>query len=96
MDQSEMMEYLERMRLAFQKFRSIEIEKWNDEVGLAQIFPWIFGNKCPLLVIQKVLDRGYVEKMEFYNFMYIIHYLAPQVMVVTDTEFPEPNMKMLL
>lgn len=96
MDQSEMLEYLESMRLAFQKFRSIELEQWGDEAGLSLIFPWVFGDKCPLLAIQKVLDRGSVTKMEFYNFMFILHEFIPVVMVASDTKFPEPDIRMLL
>lgn len=101
MTQEEMLDVLENMRYAFQRFRSTvkETQEYtgsSDEV-LADLFPWVFTNKCPLLAIQRCLDNEHVTGMEFYNFLYILHNFCPEVMVGHfEYDFPEPKVEMAL
>ena len=100
MDQTEAMKHLQALMHALQRYRSIIKENMtgisgiNDEM-LATLYPWIFGTKCPLIALQKVLDRGSVNGSEFYNFMYIVHRFIPEIKIVrlieTQEKFPEPD-----
>lgn len=95
MTQEEMMRLLERLRHAFQKFRSNTAEAVGVELSdemLEEMFPWVFGPRCPLPAIQKCLDRGSVTGMEFYNFMVVLNMFCPEVAVADlETEFPAPD-----
>ena len=69
------------------------------EDALEFITPWLHGPKGNALLAGtiKVVERGSVEKMEFYNFMYLIHHLSPEVgamvSILTDTDFPKPDLE---
>jgi hypothetical protein len=96
MDQKEAMEALEHLRHNIQRYRSITKETFVGENGLteeslAETWPWVFGSKCPLVQIQKCLDRGSVTGMEFYNFMTILDRFMPEVAVAGDFVFPKPT-----
>jgi len=43
---------------------------------LAEIYPWVFGEKCPLPQLQNVLDRydstGELSPQDYYNLMTIL------------------------
>jgi len=93
MTQQEMRTTLENLRLAFQWFRSIVMETSDlSDAMLADMYPWIFGDKCLLPTIQKLLDRDRVSGMDFYNVMTVVHRFCPEVMCAHATyDFPEPN-----
>ena len=98
MDQAEAMKHLQVMMTSFQRYCSIVREYMTNllpEDALATMYPWVFGTKCPLTALQKVLDRGSVTGSEFYNFMYIVHRFIPEIriirMIETQEKFPEPD-----
>ena len=98
MDQAEAMQHLQIMMTSFQRYRSIVRENMTNllpEDALATMYPWVFGTKCPLTALQKVLDRGSVTGTELYNFMYIVDKFAPEIKIIrlieTQTKFPEPD-----
>jgi len=101
MNEKERLEVLEQMRFAFQRFRSVIMEQADEDGAsvkdLADMFPWIFGPKCPLPAIQKCLDRERVTGMELYNFLLVLHRFAPEVKVGNlDYDFPEPDVRMAM
>ena len=98
MDQAEAMKHLQIMMTSFQRYRSIVRENMGNIIhddALTMMYPWVFGSKCPLTALQKVLDRGSVTGTELYNFMYIIEKFAPEIKIIrlieTQTKFPEPD-----
>ena len=98
MDQAEAMKHLQVMMTSFQRYCSIVRENMANllpEDALATMYPWVFGTKCPLTALQKVLDRGSVTGTELYNFMYIVDKFAPEIKIIrlieTQTKFPEPD-----
>lgn len=99
---AEMLAILERMRFALQRYRSIQRAALEDdghtmsEETLAFFHPWVFGKRCPLLAVQKVLDRGTVTGAEFYNFMFMLHRFMPEVMQADiETDFPQAALEMV-
>jgi hypothetical protein len=76
---------------ALQKFRSVGMEELISaghrrevvESLLADLEPWIFGNKCPLPVPARVLDAvdggKQVDPLFFYNMVFIARVLEPSL-----------------
>ena len=100
MDQAEAMKHLQVMMTSFQRYCSIVREYMTNllpEDALATMYPWVFGTKCPLTALQKVLDRGTVTGTEMYNFMYVVHRFIPEIKIVrlieTQEKFPEPDVQ---
>ena len=54
---------------------------------LAGIFPWLFGDKCPLSALGKILDRteetGELAPFTFYNMMTVLYTFLPQLVAVS-------------
>jgi len=101
MNNKERLEVLEQMRFAFQRFRSVMLEtadeRGDTEKDLTDMFPWIFGPKCPLPAIQNCLDREHVTGLELYNFLSILHRFAPIVKVSNpEYDFPESDVRMAM
>lgn len=104
MNQETALQYLRHMMFALQKYRSNTKEayghlpEYSDEI-MGQMWPWIFGNKCPLNQLSKALDRNYVTGQEFYNFMFILERFMPEVKllgeVVRKIEFPMPTLSLI-
>jgi hypothetical protein len=103
------------MLLAIQRYRSIVSEDFLKEsnntglgfIGLgftkeflAEQWPWIFGEKCPISAIQDVLDREEIAPMDFYNLMAILTHFMPEVKVYGECtfshEFPVLDMKWMI
>ena len=66
------------------------------ESMVADMFPWIFGDKCPLEVLAKVIDgveeTGVLVPMDYYNFMFILDRFMPELRMVSvfyDRELPK-------
>jgi len=84
MKKSEAANYLEGFRLALQRHRSIILEDMGDmEDALAAIFPWVFGDSCPLPALTKILDNYYntnkLSIMDYYNMSIIYHRFMPEI-----------------
>ncbi len=57
MTQAEARAVLEKAMRAFQRYRSISKEQGIGETWLSkEMWPWVYGNKCPLPAIAKMLD----------------------------------------
>ena len=54
----------------------------------AEMWPWVFGDKCPLPVLVKILDNiddgGTLAPMDYYNQMFILDRFMPEVKVATN------------
>lgn len=104
MNQETALNCLRDMLWAIQKYRSNtkesfgHMEDYSDEV-MADMWPWIFGTKCPLNALSAVLDRGYVTGQEFYNFMFILDRFIPEVQLLGEItrgiNFPKPTLDLI-
>lgn len=64
-----------------------------------EMWPWVFGEKCPLPAISKILDDvdsgGELAPMDYYNMMTILDRFIPEVRLVvgvargTDSTLPQ-------
>ena len=45
----------------------------------AEMWPWIFGEKCPLPILVKMVDSGEVAPADYYNMMFILDRFIPEV-----------------
>lgn len=91
MKQSEAVEHLRTMMRVVQRFRGISKEAlvgggWKEQVVdslLADIQPYIFGNKCVLEALIKILDSvdagNALAPHDFYNMIYIAGSLEPSI-----------------
>lgn len=66
------------------------------ESFVAEYWPWIFGEKCPLLQITAVIDRaeetGELAPLNYYNFMTILDRFVPELRVAAafyDHDLPD-------
>ena len=96
MTEEQALEHLTLMMITLQKYRSttaIELGGLTDEMA-ASSWPWVFGDKCPLPQLVKVLDQESVEPQQYYNFMYIAHHFMPEIVLASimigraDTKTP--------
>jgi len=74
--------HLELFILGLQKQRSIIGELGMPEQLLANMYPWTFGDKCPLPAITKVLDgaeKNGLAPMDYYNLMTVLTRFMPEV-----------------
>jgi hypothetical protein len=50
---------------------------------MARLWPWIWGDKCPLIQLTRVLDRydesGELAPGDYFNFMTILLRLTPEL-----------------
>ena len=97
MKQEEALGHLREMIWALQRHRSIVMETLGpsldhspDELCLtkelaAKMWPWVFGEKCPLPVLTKIIDDaetgGSLDPMDYYNMMFILDRFIPEVKV---------------
>jgi hypothetical protein len=106
MTQSEAREILQKAMRAFQRYRSTSMELGVGEAFFAKsMWPWVYGDKCPLPAIVKMLDREKIVPQEFYNIMFILYKFTPEVkmqgeieQVLNDVrfEFPTPDIRWLV
>lgn len=107
MKQSEAVQHLIEMMWGLQRYRSITMETLGPGTGelhlsqklAGEMWPWVFGEKCPLPALAKILDnvdsgRG-LAPMDYYNMMTILDRFMPEVrlgVVVargTDSTLPQ-------
>jgi len=92
-----------------QKYRSNAMDPRTglglSEEFLAETYPWVFGEKCPLEYIAKVLARyektHELEPQTYYNFMTIMDKFTPEIRVAAvmlGGELPEgpPSIQLLI
>jgi len=97
MTQERMRKLLELMLVCYQRVRSItseglpESSSTDTEGALAFLFPWLYGKKCPIPAISKVLEKDYIPGINFYNFMYITFTWVQGVWVMMDIKLAEDN-----
>jgi len=104
MKQSEAIRNLRMFMLALQRYRGITAETLGPGSGelhlsekmAAEMWPWVFGDKCPLPILSKVLDACDAGKelapYNYYNLMVVLHRFMPEVKVavsINNQEFPD-------
>lgn len=109
--QEEKINLLNVFIFGLQKYRSNAKEAYMKEEGehsilgltnkqMGDLWPWVFGDKCPLPLLQRIVDRGSVTGQEFYNAMFILFRFMPEVKTsiehVYHVTFPEPDTQMVL
>lgn len=82
---------------ALQKYRSVAVGKGPRELGMsgelaADVWPWVFGEKCPLPALANILDnvdRGKsLAPMDYYNQMTILTRFMPGIRIITNSSMP--------
>lgn len=101
MKQLQAVQHLQTFMRALQKYRSnlrdpvVGIVVPDGTPGLrptesfmAEMWPWVFGDKCPLTTIVRVLDdttrTGTLAPMDYYNLMIILDRFMPEVRAVAS------------
>lgn len=91
MIQEEALEHLREFLWALQRYRSIAMETLGPGSGelhlterlAAEMWPWVFGEKCPLSILAKMIDdaetSGKLVPMDYYNMMTILDRFMPGV-----------------
>lgn len=106
MDQEKAMELVNKALYGLQRVRSMSVEeltRMGFEEGTAKrvigdLVPWMQGEMGDAFLesLAKVSNRGSVDGIELYNFMFILHAfdrnLLMMISAVTDVMFPEPNL----
>lgn len=87
MKKSTAAQHLRTFMAALQKYRSNALDP-RSSVGLSEdllatMYPWVFGEKCPLVQLSRVLDRldreGVLEVQDYYNFRTILYKFMPEI-----------------
>ena len=92
MKQETAAEHLRLFLYTLQRVRSINLETLcldpDDGHILGSMFPWLFGEKCPLETLVKVLGRvdqgAELEPLVYYNLMTILDRFLPQVKAASN------------
>lgn len=95
---------IESMMCGLQKTRSITAEVGLPEAMLAELCPWIWGDKCPLALLSRMVEDDFTP-MEWLNMRIIFyHFMEATAFEVslyyqgkTDKPFPTepPSMDVL-
>ena len=97
MKQSEAIAHLRVFMLALQRYRSIVMEQLGgskdglhlSEKMAAEMWPWVFGEKCPLPMLSKILNDVAGGKqlvpLDYYNMMFILDRFTPEIKAVTNS-----------
>jgi hypothetical protein len=86
--ESEAVEHLRAFTFGLMKYRSVTKAEIDDEELLAETWPWVFGNKCPLPALSVLLD--FVENgkslspTDYYNMMTVLYRFMPEVKLYVD------------
>jgi len=77
-------QHLRIMMWGLQKYRANIREMGSlPESFLAQQWPWVFGDRCPLLALQDILDRyaktEVLSGAEYHNMMVVLDRFIPEV-----------------
>jgi len=92
MEQEKAIEHLRLFLYTLQRVRSINLETLGldpeDEHILGSMFPWLFGEKCPLETLVKVLDRvdrgAELEPLVYYNLMIVLDRFMPEIKAASN------------
>ncbi len=105
MRQDEAVQDLRMFMTGLQKTRSTLRETLNaDRTLLARTFPWLFGDKCPLETLSRVLDAvesgKILEPQTYYNLMFILWRFMPEVHAGLQLIYPDfrreaPNVRII-
>lgn len=85
MKQSEAEQNLRLFMRALQRYRDTALGGMGVSEELAgQVWPWVFGEKCPLPTLAKVLGNaeasGKLAPMDYYNMMIVLTRFMPEVL----------------
>ena len=88
MKKEEAAQDLRHMMISIQKYRANIAELWGGQFDdtLAEQWPWIWGDRCPLPALSKILDTydrdGTLTPADYFNMMTVLHRFMPEVMPV--------------
>ena len=94
MTQEEARGHLTAMMVAIQRYRSTVAEVTEIDVERrvnADLSPWIFGDRCPLPALVKILDRDVIVPLDLYNMMYVLDRFIPEVKLCSEYRWPVPD-----
>ena len=100
MKQPEAVQHLREFMWALQRYRSITMETLGPGTGdlhlseefAGEMWPWVFGEKCPLPILSKMVDSEEVTPLDYYNMMYILHHFTPEILIAVQircSTFPQ-------
>jgi len=69
--EKEARDHLERLMFATQRVRSMALEEIGDEQILEKTEPWLFGPRCIIIGLEKILKKPSIEPGDLYNMMVI-------------------------
>jgi len=101
MDEKTAIRQLQEFMIALQRYRGIIREQMSDipDKVLVSLEPWVFGDKCPLEILVKVLDgvdTGHaLEPMTYYNMMTILTNFMPGVQACVNMRLAEAGLALL-
>lgn len=85
-----LVEWLRILLHSWQRYRAGSAEM----IGLGEgrmekeMWPWVFGDKCPVPAIARILgkyeDTGELDNMEVYNILFIAYHFAPEIVVTSE------------
>ena len=93
MKKSDAAEHLNVVVISLQRYRGIGKELLGPgsaelsfgEGRMEELWPWIWGEKCPLPSIIRALDRyedsGYLEAIAYHNFMVLLFMKMPEIVL---------------
>ena len=89
---------LPKMITVFQKFQANTKEAiGDDEVALgvlAEVLPYVFGEKSILHHLIRLDNLGRIEPMDFYNTCLMLHEFTPEIIVAGSSlglDIPKPD-----
>lgn len=97
MNHEQAVAHLRAMLRALQKRRSLAAELDYPVEVLEHLNPWIYGDKCPIPALAKLIDRaengGRIRPLDFFNMVAIATTLEPSIGFLCrtngDPDFPE-------
>jgi len=92
--QEEARGHLTAMMVVIQRYRSTVAEVTETDVERrvnADLSPWIFGDRCPLPALVKILDRDVIVPLDLYNMMYVLDRFIPEVKLCSEYRWPVPD-----
>ena len=94
MKEQEAVAHLRTYMYYLQKYRSFGKETFGPGSGelcfpegsMERIWPWVWGEKCPLPALIKVLDNvdngNPLAPLDYYNLMFILLRFTPELMII--------------
>jgi len=101
MTQHDAVRYLRVMMATIQHMRSVSPNEFGaTDTIAADLLPWIYGPRCPLPALARLLDRveggGRLAPADFYNMMLIATQRQPEIGLMAifplqGKQLPEPD-----